>query len=411
MNRLRWGKSFVYAMSIFIMAVSVFIVGCAKEGGNDGDTQRDSDKKIKIVATLFPQYDFARQIAGDYADVTLLLPPGMESHSYDLRPSDMIEIRESDMFIYTGKYMETWAQTIIDSLDDSVMVVDVSEGITLEKEEDYFVDELEEHGGDEHDEDAHEHNEDEHEEEDAHEHNEDEHEEEDAHEHNEDEHGEEAVHEHDEDEHEEAAHGHEDEHDEEAAHEHEDEEQHTSHSHAGHTHEYDPHIWTSPVYAMQMVENIVDALVAEDPQHESEYRQRADEYIAKLKEVDSAFRQVSETAQHRTIFFGGRFAMTYFVREYGFACVSAYHDCSAESEPSISSVMKMIDEIKASGAKAVFYEELVDPKVARTIAEETQVKLLLLHSAHNVSREEYENGVTYLDIMWQNVKNLEEGLN
>lgn len=389
MNRLRLGKSFVYAMSIFIMAVSVFIVGCAREGGNDGDTQRDSDKKIKIVATLFPQYDFARQIAGDYADVTLLLPPGMESHSYDLRPSDMIEIRESDMFIYTGKYMETWAQTIIDSLDDSVMVVDVSDGITLEREEDYFVDELEEHGEDGHDEDGHD---------------------EDAHEHNEDEHGEEAAHEHDEDEHEEAAHDH-DEHDEEAEHEHEDEEQHTSHSHAGHTHEYDPHIWTSPVYAMQMVENIVDALVAKDPQHESEYRQRADEYIAKLKEVDSAFRQVSESAQHRTIFFGGRFAMTYFVREYGFACVSAYHDCSAESEPSISSVMKMIDEIKASGAKAVFYEELVDPKVARTIAEETQVKLLLLHSAHNVSREEYENGVTYLDIMWQNVKNLEEGLN
>lgn len=382
MNRLRLGKSFVYAMSIFIMSVSVFIIGCARDGGNDGDTRRDSDKKIKIVATLFPQYDFARQIAGDYADVTLLLPPGMESHSYDLRPSDMIEIRESDMFIYTGKYMETWAQTIIDSLDDSVMVVDVSDGITLEREEDYFVDELEEHGEDGHDEDAHEHNEDEH--------------------------GEEAAHEHDEDEHEEAAHDH-DEHDEEA--EHEDEEQHTSHSHAGHTHEYDPHIWTSPVYAMQMVENIVDALVAKDPQHESEYRQRADEYIAKLKEVDSAFRQVSESAQHRTIFFGGRFAMTYFVREYGFACVSAYHDCSAESEPSISSVMKMIDEIKASGAKAVFYEELVDPKVARTIAEETQVKLLLLHSAHNVSREEYENGVTYLDIMWQNVKNLEEGLN
>ena len=67
MNRLRLGKSFVYAMSIFIMSVSVFIIGCARDGGNDGDTQRDSDKKIKIVATLFPQYDFARQIAGDYA--------------------------------------------------------------------------------------------------------------------------------------------------------------------------------------------------------------------------------------------------------------------------------------------------------------------------------------------------------
>lgn len=364
MNRLRWGKSFVYAMSIFIMAVSVFIVGCAKEGGNDGDTQRDSDKKIKIVATLFPQYDFARQIAGDYADVTLLLPPGMESHSYDLRPADMIEIRESDMFIYTGKYMEVWAQTIIDSLDDSVMVVDVSDGITLEKEEDYFVDE---HS-------AHEH----------------------------------STHVH-------ITHEDTDEDDEHGAHEDTDEDDehdsHAGHSHSGHTHEYDPHIWTSPVYAMQMVENIVDALMEKDPQHAEEYRQRADEYIDKLAEVDAAFRQVSEESARRTIFFGGRFAMTYFVREYDFDCVSAYHDCSAESEPSISSVMRMIDEIKESGAKAVYYEELADPKVARTIAEETGVKLLLLHSAHNVSRQEYENGVTYLDIMWNNVEKLKEGLN
>lgn len=355
MNRLRWSKSFVYAMSIFIMAVSVFIVGCAKEGGNDGDTQRDSDKKIKIVATLFPQYDFARQIAGDYADVTLLLPPGMESHSYDLRPADMIEIRESDMFIYTGKYMEVWAQTIIDSLDDSVMVVDVSDGITLEKEEDYFVDEH-------------------------------------------------IAHEH-------ITHEDTDEDDEHGAHEDDEHDSHAGHSHSGHTHEYDPHIWTSPVYAMQMVENIVDALMEKDPQHAEEYRQRADEYIDKLAEVDAAFRQVSEESARRTIFFGGRFAMTYFVREYDFDCVSAYHDCSAESEPSISSVMRMIDEIKESGAKAVYYEELADPKVARTIAEETGVKLLLLHSAHNVSRQEYENGVTYLDIMWNNVEKLKEGLN
>ena len=73
--------------------------------------------------------------------------------------------------------------------------------------------------------------------------------------------------------------------------------------------------------------------------------------------------------------------------------------------------MRMIDEIKESGAKAVYSEELADPKVARTIAEETGVKLLLLHSAHNVSRQEYENGVTYLDIMWNNVEKLKEGLN
>lgn len=361
MKGLRSCRKGTFIVCILAVILCIFSSGCSGKADDRENADDGTEKKLKIVATLFPQYDFARQIAGDYADVTLLLPPGMESHSYDLRPADMIEIRESDMFIYTGKYMETWAQTIIDSLDDSVMVVDVSEGITLEKEEDYFVDEHE------HDEDADEH---EHEEHDG---------DADEHEHEE----------HDEDEH----------------------SSHTGHSHAGHTHEYDPHIWTSPVYAMQMVENIVEALMAEDPQHAAEYRQRADEYKAELSELDAAFRQVSEESAHKTIFFGGRFAMTYFVREYGFGCVSAYHDCSAESEPSISSVMKMIDEIRQSGAKAVFYEELVDPKVARTIAEETGVKLLLLHSAHNVSREEYNSGVTYLDIMWNNVENLKEGLN
>lgn len=377
MDRLRSRKRLVLIICALAVGICAFAAGCSKgSSDNSGAAGDESGKKLKIVATLFPQYDFARQIAGDYADVTLLLPPGMESHSYDLRPADMIEIRESDMFIYTGKYMEVWAQTIIDSLDDSVMVVDVSDGITLEKEEDYFVDE---HSTHEHS--AHEHS--------AHEDTDED-----------DEHG---------------AHEDTDGDDEHGAHENTDEDDehdsHAEHSHSGHTHEYDPHIWTSPVYAMQMVENIVDALMEKDPQHAEEYRQRADEYIDKLAEVDAAFRQVSEESARRTIFFGGRFAMTYFVREYDFDCVSAYHDCSAESEPSISSVMRMIDEIKESGAKAVYYEELADPKVARTIAEETGVKLLLLHSAHNVSRQEYENGVTYLDIMWNNVEMLKEGLN
>lgn len=377
MDRLRSRKRLVLIICAIAVGICAFAAGCSKgSSDNSGAAGDESGKKMKIVATLFPQYDFARQIAGDYADVTLLLPPGMESHSYDLRPADMIEIRESDMFIYTGKYMEVWAQTIIDSLDDSVMVVDVSDGITLEKEEDYFVDE---HSTHEHS--AHEHS--------AHEDTDED-----------DEHG---------------AHEDTDGDDEHGAHENTDEDDehdsHAEHSHSGHTHEYDPHIWTSPVYAMQMVENIVDALMEKEPQHAEEYRQRADEYIDKLAEVDAAFRQVSEESARRTIFFGGRFAMTYFVREYDFDCVSAYHDCSAESEPSISSVMRMIDEIKESGAKAVYYEELADPKVARTIAEETGVKLLLLHSAHNVSRQEYENGVTYLDIMWNNVEKLKEGLN
>ena len=105
MDRLRSRKRLVLLICALAVGICAFAAGCSKgSSDNSGAAGDESGKKLKIVATLFPQYDFARQIAGDYADVTLLLPPGMESHSYDLRPADMIEIRESDMFIYTGKY-------------------------------------------------------------------------------------------------------------------------------------------------------------------------------------------------------------------------------------------------------------------------------------------------------------------
>lgn len=379
----------MYKKIFYIMIIAVLLTGCGRNNTSTPDTDEVTEgKHLTIVATLFPQYDFARRIAGEYAEVIMLLPPGMESHSYDLRPADMITIRESDIFIYTGKYMETWAQTIIDSLDGSVTVVDASEGITLSKETDYYI---EEHV---HEDDGnHEHEDQEHEA--------DGHAEDENHEHEADEHGEggdleDEAHEHEEDEDHEGVlnHGHEEE----------------AHEYSGHHHEYDPHIWTNPVFAISMVENITNALCTRDPEHAVQYRERADEYISELEELDAAFREIADEAQYKTIFFGGRFAMSYFVQEYGFDCLAAYHDCSAESEPSISSVMRMIDEIREHNAKAVYYEELADPKVARTIAEETGAKLLLLHSAHNVTKEDFDNGITYLDIMWQNAERLKEGL-
>lgn len=65
------------------------------------------------MATLFPQYDFAKEIAGKHAEVTLLLPPGVESHTYEPTPADIVKINAADMFIYTGKYMEQWAERIM----------------------------------------------------------------------------------------------------------------------------------------------------------------------------------------------------------------------------------------------------------------------------------------------------------
>ena len=116
-------KGLVFALMSFV----VLLVGC----DTDSKTGSVSDK-LQIVTTLFPQYDFARVIGGDKVDVTLLLPAGMESHSYEPTPADIIKINKADLFIYTGESMEQWAHSIIESVDSNeVYVLDVSKNVPL----------------------------------------------------------------------------------------------------------------------------------------------------------------------------------------------------------------------------------------------------------------------------------------
>lgn len=299
-------------MVIVMMSGLTGCVGTSKQKG-----------KLSIVTTLFPQYDFAKQIAGDKAEVLLLLSPGIEAHSYDPSPSDIVKINESDLFIYTGEYMETWAARIIKSLEKNVNILDVSKGIKLEQTE-------------------------------------------------------------------------------------EDEEQEAGHD--THNHVYDPHIWTSPVMAGKMVENILNELVKIDAENEEYYRKNAQDYLAELSELDREFRQTVEQADIKTLYFADKFAMYYFTREYGISYISAYDSCSSETEPSAKLVADMIDKVKRDNAPAVFYAELSNHKAADTISKETKTKALLLHSCHNVSKEEFKNGATYISLMRQNLKNLQEGL-
>ena len=88
--------------------------------------------KIKVVTTLFPLYDIARNIGGEKAEVALLLPPGMEAHSFEPRPSDIIRINEADVFVYTGKFMEPWAEDIINgAVNKNLVTVDASRGVKM----------------------------------------------------------------------------------------------------------------------------------------------------------------------------------------------------------------------------------------------------------------------------------------
>jgi zinc transport system substrate-binding protein len=186
-----------------------------------------------------------------------------------------------------------------------------------------------------------------------------------------------------------------------------------SDEHAGHDHSHsaDPHIWTSPVNAIQMVKNIEEALVKIDGKNAEFYKENAHEYIHALEALDSKFREVVSNSDSKTIYFGGRFAMSYFAHEYDLNYVAAFDSCQAKSEPSAKLIVKIIDMMRQNNVRIVLHEEMTDPKAARIIAEEIEGEALLLHSCHNVSKAEMESGVTYLSLMEQNVANLQRALN
>jgi zinc transport system substrate-binding protein len=93
---------------------------------------KQKSARIPVVTTLFPLYDFAKNVGGDRADVTLLLPPGMEPHSFEPRPSDILTLNRAGLFIYTSPAMEPWADSILKGLQNKgLVVVDSSRGISI----------------------------------------------------------------------------------------------------------------------------------------------------------------------------------------------------------------------------------------------------------------------------------------
>ncbi len=278
-----------------------------------------AEGKPLVVCSLFPQYDFARQIAGDRATVFMLLPPGMESHTFDPRPADMAILNKADLFVFTGAYMEPWAKRIVESLDNKkLIVVDASAGIDL----------LGEH----------------------------------------------------------------------------DDVQH------GHDGEYDPHIWLDFTLAAKMADAVTDGLCRADSENAFFYKKNAYDYKAKLAQLDRDFFEVVRNGKRDTLVFGGRFAYRYFLARYRLKYVTAYESCSTEGEPSVRQMADVIRYIKDNGVRVLFHEEFVDPKVARSIAEQAEAELLLFSTGHNVTKEEFRSGITFIDIMRSNMRNVEKGL-
>lgn len=309
-------------LAVITAAATVLsLCACSSESGYSSS---DSGK-LKIISTVFPPYDLARQIAGDDAEISILLPPGSEIHNYEPSAKDMIAIRNCDIFLYIGGENEQWAEKLINSND--------TENVTAVKLIDY-VPTLSE------DEDEHDHD-----------------------------------------------------------HDHE------------HEHETDEHIWTSPKNAQLMLSAVYDAICKVDPSDKQTYTKNKDAYAKQLSDLDNAYRSAVDNAKNKTIILADKFPFRYLAHEYGLEFSAAFAACSDESEPGVSTMIKLTKTIKENNIPAVYYLEFSSTKIADTLCDETGATKLMLHSCHNVSKQDIENNISYVDLMKQNLENLKLTLN
>jgi zinc transport system substrate-binding protein len=127
--------------------------------------------------------------------------------------------------------------------------------------------------------------------------------------------------------------------------------------------------------------------------------------------VDEHIQGIVDNAARRLILVADRFPFRYLTDEYGLEYSAAFSGCSAESDVSVGTMTYLIDKVKEKNIGYIYYIEFSNQKVATAVAEQTGAELLLLHSCHNVTKEDFDNGVTYITLMRQNADNLEKGLN
>ena len=180
--------------------------------------------------------------------------------------------------------------------------------------------------------------------------------------------------------------------------ENESEEEHVHH-HDDEETEYDEHIWTSPLNAIRLVNGIKDRLSKIRPENKDMYAENAAAYINRISDIDKKIRQVVASGNKKELVFGDRFPFRYFVDEYGLRYYAAFPGCSEQTEASSQTIAFLIDKIKSDNVKVVLKIELTSDKLAKSIANETDATVMTMNAAHNISSEDFNNGVTYLDIM------------
>ncbi len=175
--------------------------------------------------------------------------------------------------------------------------------------------------------------------------------------------------------------------------------------------EYDEHIWTSLDNAIIMIDYIKEEIIKIDPDNKAIYEENATNYINQIKDIDNSFKDIVKNGKRNEIIFGDRFPLRYFVDEYNLKYYAAFPGCSEQTEASAKTISFLINKVKDDNIPVVFKIELSNGNIAKTISNETNAKVLEFNTAHNISLDDFNKGITYVDIMKNNLDVLEEALN
>ena len=361
-------KKLFKKITIGLLAAAMIVLGITGCGKKDNKKTADAkDGKINIVCTIFPEYDWVKEIIKGQEDkfnLTMLMANGADLHNFQPTADDILTISQCDIFIYVGGESDGWVDDALkEATNKNMIVINLMNVLGDRAKEEELIEGMQ-------GEDEHEH--------------------------------------HHDDEDEDHDHEDADEHDDEHHHDDEDEEEGP---------EYDEHVWLSIQNAVVLIDYIERQISSldKDETRVSTYKANADAYIVKLGELDSQYEEAVKSAKFNTVVFGDRFPFRYLVDDYGIKYYAAFIGCSAETEASFETITFLAGKIDELGVDSVLtIETSADKQIANTIISNTKTKdqkVLTLDSMQAVTSKDADNGKSYYDIMAANLEVLKEALN
>lgn len=323
-------KRIIALLLVFCSFFSIMtLCGCS-----DSENLISSDK-MSIVTTIFPIYDWTREIVGNNADdaeITLLMDNGADMHSFQPTAADIMKITTCDVLIYVGGESDSWiADALKSNVNKKTVVINLLEMLSDKVKEEEIVDGMQV----------------EHEKDNANE-----------------------V-------------------------------------------ETDEHIWLSLKNAAFICERIAERLAVINPENAESYKENSKNYLEKLLQLDKNYLETVNNSSNKTLVFADRFPFRYLTDDYDIDYYAAFPGCSAETEASFETITFLADKINDLDLNYVIVLEKSDGRVADTLVSNTDSKaqkILTLNSLQSVTKEDKAAGMTYLSVMQDNLRVIEQAL-